>query len=1392
MDLGLGQSQLVPLEMKDADFDGVLTWIETLLRVRLPHIETESPSKRSRSPGHEVSRRVYQLFQKDRRSLEEALRDLQLRLPTKESEVDGVLEWLLVRLKSSMKSWQLKNAPYLLTDRSSTLKSECNANAGIRFSSAAPPSPTLSNKRAFVASQRWVTYPDLTSAFGNIDDDVSRPIKTHDKRSASNIFGIPVTSDTATMGPRNLDGTPLKPATSQYDPNTTSGPTSGSRATSANVSFTTTGTRSANTSFWSEPGNPPQSNSSANTVASSVCSDGVDEKETTQPSTFGGSLPALTTSQWERLEGHPTSSYDYGEPFSQAPPTQSHVDNGGSDITSVSSHLHLDHVKQHNEVQDLCLQPLEKTLASKSNTNTEQHDIVGKDDNIESPTIRKWKCRKIVADGLKHTSLPASCDALPFNLKWESLRLIQLGKITCHQLEHDRQDPTSIESLYTLAGLTGLEKVAGFNVDSHDFSLGAKLVLSTINDGSILELRLDRPVHQQQNEFERAYGGNRMLVIELPPTRIPHIGVDEMRQAVEDMFKGEHRDGKLPFLGRQWVEFYTREKKRKNKDIRPGALEFHLFAVRGYDVSEVPIWRFCSDLLVFHENAHQLSGKLYSRLALMASRTDESALFHVDDIDWIEDLKATDEEEDCFNDPELPIDTKFDEADKEEVMTDGCGLISPQGMRQICAALGWSELERLPSVVQGRFAGAKGVWLLTDTEHNPADQRPSKLISIRESQVKIRQDPSNTTFKFLVVRFCSPPKPSILFPGFLPILQNRSGPDADQRLLDFVQAKVRGLTKSLDCALQDPQELRFWMNEQNGIAKTTDRHLGIETTAGFPTSRAERIIALLESGFAPTKNTYLADEVKTAVNVMFTLQRKKFKIPCPQSTMLIGVPDWTGTLRAGEVYVNFSQPFRNHLTNSADWTWAGRDCLVARNPARRISDIQKLRIVPVPELAARGVSDVVVFSTLGRQPEASKLQGGDYDGDTFWVCVEPELVESFQNAPAPRTSPDPAKLFIEKALTTFGDIVSCDPSDDFSARESGLLKWFADNRKKKMQGSLLGTITLFQERLAYQDGVNSPNVNVLNDLLDLIMDQDKQCFIHGNEAWSNLCKARGISRDPRKYPKPWHRKYTSLDCDDSDLDSEEKEFSEHKEASIIDRVYSCVLEPEIKTARDKIKEGLTGCSVKDEQLFDCFNKRMATVRTGSVAHVELQNLLSAVTRIREQGETIRSAFRKGFSDALRKIAECREAYNNIMPSDDSRSDPVIQQWLEPTIPGLQPAWDHIKASALAKRCDYTGVHHIPYLIAGPELCFIKAMASGFSRTLTERSYLHLKPLNKRTLAWTRNTAEVRKTEGETGVADDIFLSAAEEMGWQQIEWIATNGFDDNGLVDAREQVNGGP
>lgn len=83
-----------------------------------------------------------------------------------------------------------------------------------------------------------------------------------------------------------------------------------------------------------------------------------------------------------------------------------------------------------------------------------------------------------------------------------------------------------------------------------------------------------------------------------------------------------------------------------------------------------------------------------------------------------------------------------------------------------------------------------------------------------------------------------------------------------------------------------------------------------------------------------------------------------------------------------------------------------------------------------------GLKDIIVFSTKARSSLASKLSGGDYDGDGAWVYWDTAIVDNFFNVAVPEC-PDLVKEgYVDKISMTYKELVQGheDPTSIFLRR----------------------------------------------------------------------------------------------------------------------------------------------------------------------------------------------------------------------------------------------------------------------------------------------------------------------------------------------------------------------
>nr|OQO17828.1 hypothetical protein B0A51_15989 [Rachicladosporium sp. CCFEE 5018] len=256
-----------------------------------------------------------------------------------------------------------------------------------------------------------------------------------------------------------------------------------------------------------------------------------------------------------------------------------------------------------------------------------------------------------------------------------------------------------------------------------------------------------------------------------------------------------------------------------------------------------------------------------------------------------------------------------------------------------------------------------------------------------------------------------------------------------------------------------------------------------------------------QAGYMPTECPILAKAITYMVEHNLQDIRKHIGAPCPRSTTVVGIADHTGQLEPGEVHLALSQPL-SHDDDETSSIFAGMNVLVARHPTLRGSDIQKVRCVFQPGLAH--LKDVLVMSTKGRVPLASKLQGGDYDGDKFWICADERLTRPFRNAPV--LQQDGIHEFgIQQDTTTLADLVS-----DGIGTAAHAHAWLSKAFEFSLKTNMLGTVTNHFYRLACLDqSLWTAQVKALADLHDIIIDAAKNGYVFDHAAFNAYLSSKG-------------------------------------------------------------------------------------------------------------------------------------------------------------------------------------------------------------------------------------------------------------------------------------------
>ncbi|KAF1922469.1 uncharacterized protein M421DRAFT_10520 [Didymella exigua CBS 183.55] len=287
-------------------------------------------------------------------------------------------------------------------------------------------------------------------------------------------------------------------------------------------------------------------------------------------------------------------------------------------------------------------------------------------------------------------------------------------------------------------------------------------------------------------------------------------------------------------------------------------------------------------------------------------------------------------------------------------------------------------------------------------------------IKVSDSQLKFNPHPedlSDATFDrhrltFEVSNYSQTPAHSDLHVSSIPIMADRGVPR--EVVAGYMRERLDVARKVLLDKVKDPMRLYEYVHKNSSISREGSE---MAWQAAMPLAVEDKMTLLLESGFSPLKLQVLARSTCRFVKKQHLRQESKLRTPLGKATCLYGVADPIGVLRPGEVYIQFSSSFVDDVTDERYLNLKGHNLLVARQPAIRNSDIQKVRATGHPKPSH--LVDVVVLPSKGQFPLAGKLQGGDYDGDIFWLCWEDRLVEPFRNAPAPVKSPVPEQYGIK-------------------------------------------------------------------------------------------------------------------------------------------------------------------------------------------------------------------------------------------------------------------------------------------------------------------------------------------------------------------------------------------
>ncbi|KAJ6053383.1 uncharacterized protein N7446_009395 [Penicillium canescens] len=800
------------------------------------------------------------------------------------------------------------------------------------------------------------------------------------------------------------------------------------------------------------------------------------------------------------------------------------------------------------------------------------------------------------------------------------------------------------------------------------------------SEPGIFKLTLNPLKPERTCRFHRRFGSDRFLSLTIPaPTRPPsHQRQTSYPSVLRESIASWLTRNDHHCLGRTWKAFYVEEVKTKRKAKSEPRFRVEFFAVDGEDFDrgcqlppEVAPPRQQSDqhtlmgvdaLLEWHMPKatydSQTNCKLFQRLSLGLSKTFVTVTLKTTQVLRLRDYPNS------------------------TVMNDGCALMSRTLANQICNQLGITS--STPSCFQGRIAGAKGLWMVDRHQSSIASMNGDDIwIQISDSQLKIHPHPEDwmglvddEKLTFEVVNWAKPLHPVDLNIQLLSILEY--GGRVKEYIAKLTRDGVQALYHDFFQVLQSNSPVlcrallqKLQPSGDNIISKS--RRL-----EQWMMNDAETIIRFSEAGFEPQTFYPLRVKIRKYLTWLLERQLEELKIHVPLSTYAYCIADPYGVLNEGEVHFGFSNNWRDPQGQFEDNLLEGVDVLVGRLPAHYPSDIQRCRAVWKPEL--RHFKDVIVFPTRGDIPLAHMLSGGDYDGDTPWICWDPMIVQNFHNSPLPSQEFPAEHYGLSKESVQMAELVS---TEDF------LESAFIFN----LTMSNLGRCTVEHEKLAYDESIDSRKAKELACLLSHLVDGRKGGVHLSEQAWQEYRKT--IS--PKQRALPAYR------------NPERKP----KVSNIIDYLKFEVADRELRMVLSKLNDAFPESEIHDNRDEDLMRpwKTAVELAENSPRHpVDLRKTISGIQLSIDklykqwiQGHSASSA--EKFSAISRQAAESASA----LAPPRICTHPLIHTWQN-----SRTEWSQLLASYAYGRYPRSGfVLHA----FGETLCQIKASVSA-SRLIT--------------------------------------------------------------------------
>ncbi|KAJ7135312.1 RNA dependent RNA polymerase-domain-containing protein [Mycena filopes] len=599
--------------------------------------------------------------------------------------------------------------------------------------------------------------------------------------------------------------------------------------------------------------------------------------------------------------------------------------------------------------------------------------------------------------------------------------------------------------------------------------------LRLTKSGDDYNIHLERPRKGRSHRFARELGSSGVLHLSIPPKLVREEG-ENVRRFLAQRFVINGRVY-VPIPPKDTTSVYLIQ---TNQDYeRPRGLPWF------GDEQRISFDEFLQRHNPPGLNPHQPFAKYTARFALGLSTSTPALEFAKDDIFYIPDVLAE------GWDPTV-------KAPAEKIMTDGCGFINHAGLLSITKRIGY---DRLPTAVQGRIGGAKGLWVL-----HPDDKSAEPKIWIRDSQLKIKLQGDHRVHRIFDLLRASRPsqidsRQTLSEQSILCLSHNGIPDDVLKRLLvDGLEETIRPLlnwapgaasslwrtvsaagnvsgsrvqriagSKSRVLGFRDREPDEVEGDIESGVLDddvVTSPHSNRDIGGG-PKSLHEQAVELIQAGFHPLTSAYLNDKLRFIIKNEISSAVDKYRISLPESTAsdALVIPDPTGLLKPNEIYYRSSTPLKNPATQTLFQTLTGPVIVNAVN---------------IPEL--ENWPDVIIASIQGEQSLLSLLSGGD---TVVFIWLQ-EFLENFKNQPFTPPPPDFMDNFEQEVKTVEEvgvELALQSPEAGQREFQVHLLMGLCDSQ--------VGLYSYFHENAIWKHGYDHPNSILMAYIGNTILDAGK-------------------------------------------------------------------------------------------------------------------------------------------------------------------------------------------------------------------------------------------------------------------------------------------------------------